>query len=158
LKPRGSRRPLACHRIEACERCPFGSPSPRFIAVFALIALLLAPLLWVYDIDRVEILAFTGDGVEALREIIKDQIDQPKKPSRPRTAAPQCSGYASSQANWSPKNQDWGDEQCNTQVRKLLLLPLGGLTFPHWNRQTRSIGPWARPPADVQIHSATEFD
>jgi hypothetical protein len=34
--------------------------------------------LWVYDIDRVEILAFTGDGIEALREIIKDQIDQTK--------------------------------------------------------------------------------
>jgi len=31
--------------------------------------------LWVYDIDRVEIL---GDGVEILREIIKDQIDQTK--------------------------------------------------------------------------------
>jgi len=34
--------------------------------------------LWVYDIDRVEILAFTADGVEILREIIKDQIDQTK--------------------------------------------------------------------------------
>jgi len=31
--------------------------------------------LLVYDIDRVEIL---GDGVEILREIIKDQIDQTK--------------------------------------------------------------------------------
>ena len=33
-------------------------------------------MLWVYDIDGVEILAFTNDGIEALRELIKDQIDQ----------------------------------------------------------------------------------
>jgi hypothetical protein len=33
--------------------------------------------LWVYDIDGVEIPAFTADGIEALREIIKDQIDRP---------------------------------------------------------------------------------
>jgi hypothetical protein len=32
--------------------------------------------LWVYDIDGVEIPAFTADGIEALREIIKDQIDR----------------------------------------------------------------------------------
>jgi hypothetical protein len=32
--------------------------------------------LWVYDIDGAEILAFTNDGIEALREIIKDQIDR----------------------------------------------------------------------------------
>jgi hypothetical protein len=30
----------------------------------------------VYDIDGVEIPAFTADGIEALREIIKDQIDR----------------------------------------------------------------------------------
>jgi hypothetical protein len=33
-------------------------------------------MLWVYDIDGVEIPAFTADGIEALREIIKDQIDR----------------------------------------------------------------------------------
>jgi hypothetical protein len=33
--------------------------------------------LWVYDIDGVEIPAFTADGIEALRKIIKDQIDRP---------------------------------------------------------------------------------
>jgi hypothetical protein len=33
-------------------------------------------MLWVYDIDGVEILAFTGNGLDALREIIKDQIDR----------------------------------------------------------------------------------
>ena len=33
-------------------------------------------MLWVYDIDGVEILAFTNDGIETLREIIKDQIDR----------------------------------------------------------------------------------
>ena len=32
-------------------------------------------MLWAYDIDRGEILAFSHDGIEALREIIKDQID-----------------------------------------------------------------------------------
>ena len=31
-------------------------------------------MLWVYDIDGVEILAFTSNGIDALREIIKDQI------------------------------------------------------------------------------------
>jgi hypothetical protein len=34
-------------------------------------------MLWVYDTDGAETLAFTADGVEALREIIKDQIDRP---------------------------------------------------------------------------------
>jgi hypothetical protein len=29
-----------------------------------------------YDIDGVEILAFTGDGIDVLRQIIKDQIDR----------------------------------------------------------------------------------
>jgi hypothetical protein len=33
-------------------------------------------MLWVYDIDGVEFLAFTADGIDALREIIKDQIDR----------------------------------------------------------------------------------
>jgi hypothetical protein len=62
--------------IERNLRLP--SPKVEFvIVVFTLIAPLVA-LLWVYDIDRVEILAFTGDGVEILREIIKDQIDQTK--------------------------------------------------------------------------------
>ena len=32
--------------------------------------------LWVYDIDGAETPAFTHDGIEALREIIKDQIDR----------------------------------------------------------------------------------
>jgi hypothetical protein len=31
---------------------------------------------WVYDIDGVEILAFTAEGIDVLREIIKDQIDR----------------------------------------------------------------------------------
>jgi hypothetical protein len=31
--------------------------------------------LWIYDSDQVETLAFTGEGIEALRNIIKDQID-----------------------------------------------------------------------------------
>jgi len=31
-------------------------------------------MLWVYDIDGAEILAFTSNGIDALREIIKDQI------------------------------------------------------------------------------------
>ncbi|NDV89541.1 hypothetical protein GTW51_23195 [Aurantimonas aggregata] len=34
-------------------------------------------MLWIYDINDAEILAFTDDGIEALREIIKDQIDRP---------------------------------------------------------------------------------
>jgi hypothetical protein len=33
-------------------------------------------MLWIYDTDGAEILAFTADGIEALREIIKDQIDR----------------------------------------------------------------------------------
>jgi hypothetical protein len=33
-------------------------------------------MLCVYDLDRAEILAFTDDGIEALREIIRDQIDK----------------------------------------------------------------------------------
>jgi hypothetical protein len=32
--------------------------------------------LWVYEIDDAETPAFTHDGIEALREIIKDQIDR----------------------------------------------------------------------------------
>ena len=32
-------------------------------------------MLWVYDNDGVEIPAFTDDGIDALREIIKDQVD-----------------------------------------------------------------------------------
>jgi hypothetical protein len=32
--------------------------------------------LWVYDTDEVETLAFTPEGIEALREIISDQIDR----------------------------------------------------------------------------------
>src|SRR6516162_6211313 len=32
--------------------------------------------LWVYAIDGAETPAFTHDGIEALREIIKDQIDR----------------------------------------------------------------------------------
>ncbi len=33
-------------------------------------------VLWIYDTDEVETLAFTADGIEALREILKDQIDR----------------------------------------------------------------------------------
>jgi len=33
-------------------------------------------VLWIYDTDGVETLTFTADGIEALREIIKDQIDR----------------------------------------------------------------------------------
>ena len=33
-------------------------------------------VLWIYDTDGVETLAFTADGIEVLREIIKDQIDR----------------------------------------------------------------------------------
>jgi hypothetical protein len=32
--------------------------------------------LWVYEIDDAETPAFTHDGIEALRKIIKDQIDR----------------------------------------------------------------------------------
>ena len=32
--------------------------------------------LWVYDLDQVETIAFTRDGIEALKEIISDQIDR----------------------------------------------------------------------------------
>jgi hypothetical protein len=33
-------------------------------------------MLWVCDIDEAEILAFTTEGIDALRELIKDQIDR----------------------------------------------------------------------------------
>ena len=33
-------------------------------------------MLWVQDIDGGEILSFTDEGIDALREIIKDQIDR----------------------------------------------------------------------------------
>lgn len=33
-------------------------------------------LLWVYDIDDIEVPAFTDFGMENLREIIRDQIDK----------------------------------------------------------------------------------
>ncbi len=33
-------------------------------------------MLWVHDVGDVEILAFTNDGIDALREIINDQIDK----------------------------------------------------------------------------------
>lgn len=33
-------------------------------------------LLWVYDIDDIEVPAFTDFGMENLREIITDQIDK----------------------------------------------------------------------------------
>lgn len=32
--------------------------------------------LWVYDIDGAEILAFTIEGIDALRVLIKEQIDR----------------------------------------------------------------------------------
>jgi hypothetical protein len=35
-------------------------------------------VLWIYDLDSVETLAFTDFGIENLREIIRDQIDRPK--------------------------------------------------------------------------------
>jgi hypothetical protein len=35
-------------------------------------------VLWIYDLDAVETLAFTDFGIENLREIISDQIDRPK--------------------------------------------------------------------------------
>ena len=34
-------------------------------------------MLWIYDLDGIEILAFTADAIDTLREIIKDQIDRP---------------------------------------------------------------------------------
>ncbi|MEI7931660.1 MAG: hypothetical protein WCI21_01185 [Alphaproteobacteria bacterium] len=34
-------------------------------------------MLWIYDVDSVEILAFTDVDLKTLREIIRDQIDQP---------------------------------------------------------------------------------
>ena len=33
-------------------------------------------MLWVYDIDGIETLAFTDVGIENLREIVKDQVDR----------------------------------------------------------------------------------
>ena len=56
------------------------SLSPRFefsLPYSLKIALLLARCCW-FTISIVEILAFAGDGIEALGEIIKDQIDQTK--------------------------------------------------------------------------------
>ena len=35
-------------------------------------------VLWIYDLNAVETLAFTDFGIENLREIIRDQIDRPK--------------------------------------------------------------------------------
>jgi hypothetical protein len=35
-------------------------------------------VLWVYDADAAEILAFTERGVEAMQEILADQIDPPR--------------------------------------------------------------------------------
>ena len=32
--------------------------------------------LWIYDVDGIEIMAFTDFGMENLREIISDQIDR----------------------------------------------------------------------------------
>ena len=32
--------------------------------------------LWIYDINDVATFAFTQDGIEALRELIRDQIDR----------------------------------------------------------------------------------
>jgi hypothetical protein len=32
--------------------------------------------LWIYDVNDVATLAFTQDGIEALRELIRDQIDR----------------------------------------------------------------------------------
>src|SRR5262249_61953306 len=47
--------------------------------------------LWVYAIDGAETPAFTHDGIEALREIIKDQID---RAGNLKTSVPRCSAYA----------------------------------------------------------------
>lgn len=33
-------------------------------------------VLWVYDTDGAEILAFTDDGIDAVRAIMKDQVDR----------------------------------------------------------------------------------
>jgi hypothetical protein len=33
-------------------------------------------MLWVHETDGAETLAFTADGIEALRKIVKDQIDR----------------------------------------------------------------------------------
>ena len=33
-------------------------------------------VLWVYDIDGIETLAFSDVGIETLREIVKDQVDR----------------------------------------------------------------------------------
>jgi hypothetical protein len=35
-------------------------------------------VLWVYDADAAKILAFTERGVEAMQEILADQIDPPR--------------------------------------------------------------------------------
>lgn len=35
-------------------------------------------VLWIYDVDAIETLAFTDFGIENLREIIRDRIDRPK--------------------------------------------------------------------------------
>src|SRR5215831_13842008 len=52
--------------------------------------------LWVYAIDGAETPAFTHDGIEALREIIKDQID---RAVNPKTSVPRCSAYAYSETH-----------------------------------------------------------
>jgi hypothetical protein len=33
-------------------------------------------VLWVYDIDGIETLAFSDAGIETIREIVKDQVDR----------------------------------------------------------------------------------
>ena len=33
-------------------------------------------VLWVYDIDGIETLAFSDAGIETLREVVKDQVDR----------------------------------------------------------------------------------
>ena len=33
-------------------------------------------VLWIVDVDDIQILAFTSRGIEALREIIADQVDR----------------------------------------------------------------------------------
>jgi hypothetical protein len=86
------------------------SLSPRFefvIAVFGSDCPAVSPLLLVYDIDRVEILAFTGEGVEILREIITSRT-RSIKPTEPRTAAPQCLAYAYVKLIGVRRIKNWG--------------------------------------------------
>jgi hypothetical protein len=47
--------------------------------------------LWVYDIDGAETPAFTHDGIEALREILKIRSIAPVNL---KTSVPRCSAYA----------------------------------------------------------------